>query len=123
MRLCLAETGSVWMVDTRMNVDLRSVTVALGEAELAAIQTVHFAASVALEWWCAANATADQSVISRHNHAMCFEIDRTTRSDYDYPIYNEFEDECNKSPHTRISCRHESAHTLVTASKAWTDSR
>jgi hypothetical protein len=51
---------------------------ALGEAEWAATQTVHFADSVAFECWCAANAIADQNVSNRHTNAILFEIDRIT---------------------------------------------
>jgi hypothetical protein len=32
--------------------------------------------SVALEWWWATNAIADQSVSNRHSNATLFEIDR-----------------------------------------------
>jgi hypothetical protein len=47
MRHCLAATGSARKVDTAMNLALSRAELALGEAEWAAIQTVHFAASVA----------------------------------------------------------------------------
>jgi hypothetical protein len=50
MRRCLAETGFALKADTATNVAFTRVEVALGEAEWAAIQTVHFAASDALEW-------------------------------------------------------------------------
>jgi hypothetical protein len=50
----------------------------LGEAEWTATQTVHFAASVALECWCATNAIADQIVSNKHTKATRFEIDRIT---------------------------------------------
>jgi hypothetical protein len=49
MRRCLAESGSAWKVDTATNVALSRLEVVLGEAEWAATQTVHFAASFALE--------------------------------------------------------------------------
>jgi hypothetical protein len=49
MRRCLAATGSARKVDTATNVAFSRVEGALGEAEWAAIQTVHFAASVAFE--------------------------------------------------------------------------
>ncbi len=49
---------------------------AIGEAEWAVTQTVHFNASVALEWWCETNINADPNVSSRHNPAIAFEIDR-----------------------------------------------
>jgi len=45
----LAETGSDQKVDTGTNVTFGKLEVGLGEAEWAATQTVHFAASVALE--------------------------------------------------------------------------
>jgi hypothetical protein len=41
-------------------------------------QTVHFAASLALEWWCATTATAETNVSSRHRNAIRFENDRIT---------------------------------------------
>lgn len=59
-----------------MNVDFGLVEMSLGDAEWAATQTLHFVASVALEWWCVANATADHVVSSRQSHAILFEIDR-----------------------------------------------
>jgi len=49
---------------------------ALGEAECAATQTVHLAASVALEWRWAANATTEQTVNSKQSNATFFEIER-----------------------------------------------
>jgi hypothetical protein len=49
MRRCLAATGSARKVDTATNVAFSRVEGAVGEAEWAAIQTVHFAASVAFE--------------------------------------------------------------------------
>ena len=41
-------------------------------------QTVHFAASFALEWWCVTIATAEHNVSSRHSNAIRFENDRIT---------------------------------------------
>jgi len=75
-RRCLAETGFGWKVATGTKVVFGSTEVVLGEAEWAATQTVHFAASAALEWWCATNATADNNVSNRHIKAIDFEIDR-----------------------------------------------
>ena len=49
MRHCLAATGSARKVDTAINLAFSGAEVALGEAELAAIQTIHFADSVAFE--------------------------------------------------------------------------
>jgi len=49
---------------------------ALGAAEWAAIQTVHFADSTALRWWCETNAIADQNVSNTHSHATCLDHDR-----------------------------------------------
>jgi hypothetical protein len=46
----LAETGFDWKIATGKNVVSDSVEVLWGKAECAATQTVHFAASVALEW-------------------------------------------------------------------------
>jgi hypothetical protein len=63
-------------VATATNVAFGKLDVALGEAEWAAMQTLHFAASVALEWWCATKATADNNVSSRHINTIDFEIDR-----------------------------------------------
>ena len=76
MRVCLAETGSSTGANAKMCVAFGRVETALGEAEWAATQTVHLAASDALEWWCAASATADQTVSSRHSSATFFEIER-----------------------------------------------
>ena len=50
IRRCLAETGFVRKVATGTKVAFASVEVVLGEAEWAAIQTVHLADSVAVEW-------------------------------------------------------------------------
>jgi hypothetical protein len=61
-----------------MNVWLERVETALGEAEWAVTQTVHFNASVGLEWWCATRATAEKKVSSRHRSAIFFEIDCIT---------------------------------------------
>jgi hypothetical protein len=49
MRRCLGATGFARKVDTATNLAFSSAEEALGEAEWAAIQTVHLAASVALE--------------------------------------------------------------------------
>ena len=49
MRHCLAAAGSARTVDTATNLAFSGAEVAFGEAEWAAIQTVHFAASVAFE--------------------------------------------------------------------------
>jgi hypothetical protein len=72
----LAETGFGRNVATGTNVASGSVEVVLGEAEWAATQTVHFAASVALEWLWVTNSTADIKVNSRHTQAIDLEIDR-----------------------------------------------
>jgi hypothetical protein len=50
MRRCLVETGFGRKATSKTKVAFGRVEVALGEAEWAATQTVHFAASVALEW-------------------------------------------------------------------------
>ena len=47
---CLAETGFVRSVNSETNVTFDRVQMVLGEAECAATQTVHFAASAAFEW-------------------------------------------------------------------------
>lgn len=60
------------------NVACAILHVTLGEADWAATQTVHFAASVALECWCVINAIADQNVSNTHTNAILFEIDRIT---------------------------------------------
>jgi hypothetical protein len=49
-----------------------------GDEECAVTQTEHFAASFALEWWCATNATAENNVSSRHRKAIRFENERIT---------------------------------------------
>jgi len=72
----LAETGSGRKVDTETNITLGKFVAACGDAEWAAIQTVHVADSIAFECWCAANAIADQRVSNRQRHAIRFDIDR-----------------------------------------------
>ena len=74
----MAETGSARKVETETNSTLGKLIVVGGEAEWAAIQTVHVADSVALECWCVANAIADQRVSNTHIHAIRFVIDRMT---------------------------------------------
>jgi hypothetical protein len=74
----LAETGSEREIDARTKVRLGRTAVTCGEAEWAVTQIVHFAASLALEWWCATNATAENNVSSRHRNATRFENDRIT---------------------------------------------
>ena len=49
-RRCLAETGSVRRVNTETNATFDGVETVLGDVEWAATQTVHLAASAALEW-------------------------------------------------------------------------
>ena len=56
------------------------MVVGLGEAEWAAMQTVHVAESAEAECWCAANAIADQKVSNKHKHAILFDIGRMTAS-------------------------------------------
>jgi hypothetical protein len=74
----LAETGADLETDVRTKVWLGRTEVACGEVECALAQTVHFAASLALEWWCATRATAENNVSSRHRNAIRFENDRIT---------------------------------------------
>jgi hypothetical protein len=78
VRRCLAETGSRRTVETETNTTLGKVVAACGEAEWAAIQTVHVADSVVFECWCVANAIADQKVSTTHRHAIRLDIDRMT---------------------------------------------
>jgi hypothetical protein len=63
-------------MDTWTRDSFSGTVVAVGDAEWAVMQTVHFTASVLLEWWCATMATADQQISSRHRHAIRFENDR-----------------------------------------------
>jgi hypothetical protein len=63
-------------VSTGRNITFGKVVAVLGEAEWAAIQTVHVAESAEVECWCAANAIADQKVSNTHKHAIFFDIDR-----------------------------------------------
>jgi len=76
MRRCLAETGSRTGAEAKTWSAFGRMDTAFGEAECAATQTVHLAASVALEWWCAANATTDQTVSSKQSNATFFETER-----------------------------------------------
>jgi hypothetical protein len=72
----LAANGSGRKTDTGTNVTFGNVVVVLGEAEWAAMQTVHVAESAEAECWCAANAIADQKVSNKHKHAILFDIGR-----------------------------------------------
>ena len=70
----MAANGSGRKTDTETNVTFGSVAVVFGEAEWAAMQTVHVAESAEAECWCAANAIADQKVSNKHKHAILFDI-------------------------------------------------
>jgi hypothetical protein len=72
----LAANGSGRKTDTETNVTFGSVAVVFGDAECAAMQTVHVAESVEVECWCAANAIADQKVSNKHKQAILFDIAR-----------------------------------------------
>ena len=72
----MAANGSGRMTDTGTNVTFGNVVVVLGEAEWAAMQTVHVAESAEAECWCAANAIADQKVSNKHKHAILLDIRR-----------------------------------------------
>jgi hypothetical protein len=83
-RRCLTETGpAAQKVATTTNVACTTTDGVWGDADWAATQTVHLAASVASECLCAANAMADQKVSKRHTNAMLLEIDRNSVT----PIY------------------------------------
>jgi hypothetical protein len=88
----LEETGARLQTDWATNVAFCRLEVALGEAEWTAKQTLHFAASAPFEWWCAANASADQKVNSRHKIAIFFENNRMS-----LPQQNPFLDSTPKS--------------------------
>lgn len=76
-RRCFAETGLARTMNRqRKRTALGSLDAATGEAECATTQIVHCASSSGLEWWCAATPYADNSVSSRHTHAICFAIER-----------------------------------------------
>jgi hypothetical protein len=64
-------------VDIETNNTLGKAVVILGDAEWAAIQTLHVADSVAFECSCVANAIADHNASNRHSKAMRFDIERT----------------------------------------------
>ena len=82
MSRCLAGTGAaVTTTETRRKKAFGNLEASTGEAEWAATQTVHFAASMELEWSCDARAYTEHNVSSRHSHAMRFDIDRM----YAYP--------------------------------------
>ena len=75
MRRCLEETVSWRIAETRTNVRFGRVETAFGEDAWAVTQTVHFRASLGLEWWCVINAAAEKNVSSKHSNAIFFEID------------------------------------------------
>ena len=74
----MAETGSDREIDAGTNARLGRTAETCGAAEWAVTQSVHFAASLAFEWWCATNATAENNVSKRHSNAIRFENDRIT---------------------------------------------
>ena len=88
---------------------------AFGEDECAAAQAAHFNASVALEWWCATNATADQNVSNTQKTAMCLTIDRINRT-YNHVIklYTENANEHNQSINPTTAETDEGSSTVVT---------
>ena len=88
---------------------------AFGKDECAAAQTVHFNASVALEWWCATNATADQNVSNTQKTAMCLTIDRIngTRNRV-VKLYTENANEHNQSIDPTTPETDEGSSTVVT---------
>jgi hypothetical protein len=96
----LAETGTDRETEARTKVWLGRTEVACGEAECAVAQTVHFAASLALEWWCATNATAEHKVSSRHSNATRFENDRITVI---FKIYTENRNQRNRRLYTVVT--------------------
>jgi hypothetical protein len=93
----LAETGSDVRCAGRTKVRLGKTEEVCGDAECAVTQTVHFAASVALEWWCVTNPTAEHKVSSRQNNAIRFENDRIrTSATIPLKIYTEEAAEYNR---------------------------
>ena len=85
------------------------------EDECAAAQAAHFNASVALEWWCATNATADQNVSNTQKTAMCLTIDRIngTRNRV-VKLYTENANEHNRSINSTTAETDEGSSTVVT---------
>ena len=95
---------------------------AFGKDECAAAQTVHFNASVALEWWCATNATAEQNVSNTQKTAMCLTIDRINRT-YNHVIklYTENANEHNRSINPTTAETDEGSSTVVTVARGDSD--
>ena len=93
---------------------------AFGKDECAAAQTVHFNASVALEWWCATNATADQNVTNTQKTAMCLTIDRIngTRNRV-VKLYTENANEHNRSINPTTAETDEGSSTVVTVARKY----
>jgi len=86
-----------------MNVRYGKVETALGEAECAVTQIVHFKASVAVEWWCATNAAAEKKVSSKHSNAIFLEIDCITAALLKDILKSTLEEE-RIQPERLISC-------------------
>jgi hypothetical protein len=108
-------------VKTRTNALFGWTEVAFGEDECAAAQTVHFNASVVLEWWCATNATADQNVSNTKKTAMCLKIDRINGThNHVIKLYTENANEHNRSVNRTTAETDEGSSTVVTM--AWGDS-
>jgi hypothetical protein len=93
---CLEDFGFARGANTVKKVAFCGVESALGEAECAATQTVHFIASVAFEWWWATKATTDQKVSTTQKSATVFENDRMSMSNCVSRIYTETGSERNE---------------------------
>jgi len=118
----LAETDCDRKVKTRTNVLFGRAEVAFGEDECAAAQTVHFNASVGLEWWCATNATADQNVSNTQKTAMCLTIDRINGTqNHVIKLYTENANEHNRSINPTTAETDEGSSTGVTVARGDSD--
>ena len=79
-RRCLAASGFACNVDTGTNVIVGRLQGDFGEAECAATQTVHVAASLPSEWWCDTRAHADESVSTMQSADITFTSDRINQA-------------------------------------------
>lgn len=76
MNLCGTEIGLGENLETSTKVGVGAQVPNCGAADCATTHSVHFADSVPFKCRCAANSPADNSVDTKHNHAMRFASDR-----------------------------------------------
>jgi hypothetical protein len=117
----LVETGRGRKVETETNVTFGKSEGTLGDAEWAATQTVHLAASIALEWWWATNANADQIVSIRQTSATRLDHNRILATlETEVRLYTEIESKRNDCIIDRLRSGDENGPSLHQGLCTWT---